>query len=205
MAIKLYHAKHTRSVRVLWLLEELQLAYELVTVNLAMGNTGGKEYAKINRLQKVPAIEIGGQLLQESTAILEYLAVKNGGSDLLIPSDHQDFGRFLQWLHGGESGFGMYLSLYFGHTMLLPENQRNKDVAIWAEQNLKNMFVQFGEELAENNFIAGNRFTIADISVGFVAYGMALVGKLDEVAPENVQNWWKKLSQRPAFKKSLNY
>ncbi|PHR63126.1 MAG: hypothetical protein COA47_00495 [Robiginitomaculum sp.] len=129
MTIKLYHATHTRSLRVLWLLEEMGLEYDLKKVDLKMGDTGGAEYAAINPLQKVPSIEVGGSLMQESTAILEFVATKFGGKELLVAEDHPDYGRFLQWMHGGESGFGMYLSVFFGHTMLLPEKDRNKAMA----------------------------------------------------------------------------
>jgi len=204
MNIKLYHAKHTRSLRVLWLLEEMGLRYELEVVKLALGNTGGEDFAKVNPLQKVPAISVDGEVLQESTAILEFLANKFAAKNLLITTDHSDYGRFLQWLHGGESGFGMYLSIYFGNTVLLPENQRSKAMALWAEENLTKMLKLFSESLAQRKYIAGDRFTISDISVGYILYGISLLGKQEKMAPENVQNWWQLISERPAFQKALS-
>ncbi len=204
MTIKLFHATHTRSLRVLWLLEEMGLEYDLEKVDLKMGDTGGSEYAAINPLQKVPSIMVGGNLMQESTAILEFVATKFGGKDLLVGEDHADYGRFLQWMHGGESGFGMYLSVYFGHSMLLPEKDRNKAMAAWAADNLQKMLEQLGADLGGRPFLAADKFTIADISVGYIAYGLNLVGKLEEYAPENVVAWAKNLLARDAFQKAVS-
>ncbi len=204
MSIKLYHAKHSRSLRVLWLLEEAGLPYTLEVVDLALGNTGGENYAKINPLQKVPAIKVENEVLQESTAILEFLANRFDLDNLLVSKDHEDYGRFLQWLHGGESGFGMYLSLYFGHTVLLPEEQRNKMMAVWAADNLKKILNLFAESLANRDFIAADRFTIADISVGYILYGISLLGKQEEMAPKSVLAWWRGISERPALQKAIS-
>jgi len=201
----LYHSQHTRSIRVLWLLEEMQLPYNLETLSLELGNTGGKKYAKINPLQKVPALEIDGKLLLESTAILAYLTSVMSGGDFALDANDPNYGLYLQWLHGGESAFGMYLSLYFGHSVLLPENQRSKLMADWSLLNLKNNFDQLGSDLGSNEFITGEKFTTADISVGYIAYGMSLLGKLDEIAPQNVINWWQRLAERPALKKALSF
>ncbi len=204
MNIQLYHCTHSRSLRVLWLLEEMGLSYQLNKIDLALGNTGGSEFAKINTLQKVPAVQIGGETMIESTAILEFLANRFGGESFLISPDHVEYRRFLQWLHGGESAFGMYLSLYFGHSVLLPKQERNKAIRQWAALNLQKAFAAFSEDLSDRKFITAENFTIADISVGFVAYGMELLGKLDEMAPQNVQNWWQDIRQRPALVKAIS-
>jgi len=204
MTIKLYHAPHSRSMRVVWLLEEMGVSYQLEKVKLALGNTGGKDFAAVNPLQKVPTIEINGEILQESTAILEFVAKRLGGEEFLLPVEHPDYGRFLQWLHGGEAGFGLYISMFFGHTLLLPEADRDPKISAWAIYNLKKMLTAFGEALGERTFIAGDKFTLADISVGFIGSGLTLVGKLDEFAPKNVVDWYQGLSQRPAFIAAAN-
>jgi glutathione S-transferase len=204
MTVHLYHGDHTRSLRVLWLLEEMGIPYGMTKIQLAFGNTGGEDYAKVNPLQKLPAIEVDGQVMVESTAILEFMANRFGGQELLIPVDHDDYGQFLQWLHGGEGGFGMYLSLFFGHTLLLPKEQRNAAIAEWAAGHLQKTFSLFGDNLGRRSFIAGDKFTIADISVGYVAYGMSLLGKLEEFAPENVNAWWAQMSARPALQKAIS-
>ncbi|MBL1431547.1 MAG: glutathione S-transferase family protein [Robiginitomaculum sp.] len=86
----------------------------------------------------------------------------------------------------------------------MPKNQRNKLMADWAFINLKSTFNQFGLDLDDKEFITGDKFTAADISVGYVAYAMSFLGKFEEVAPENVIKWWQKLAERPALKKSLS-
>ncbi|MBL4596615.1 MAG: glutathione S-transferase family protein [Robiginitomaculum sp.] len=202
MSIKLYHATFARSLRVVWLLEEMGLAYELEKVKLALGETGGAVLAAVNPLQKVPTIEIDGEVLQESTAILEFVANRLGGEDMILPVNDPDYGRFLQWLHGGEAGFGIYISMYFGHTLLLPEEDRDPKMVAWSVHNLKKMLALFGDALGQRKFIAGDKFTIADISVGYICSGLNLVGQLENLAPKNVVTWYQSLAARPAFVKA---
>ncbi len=204
MTLKLYHARRTRSLRPLWLMEEMRLDYELESMPFKMGGTGGAEYAKINPLQKVPALVDDGQRVLESTAIMDYLLHRHGPSDLACAAQDAEYGSYLQWLHGGESMFGMYMSLFIGHKLLLPEAQRNADIANWAANNLRSACALLGDSLKREDSILARGFSAADISVGYVLFVLDMVSALGELAPPNVAAYWAALAERDAWKRAIS-
>ncbi len=203
MNLVLYHARRTRSLRPLWLMEEMGLAYELRSMPFKMGDTGGAEYSKVNPLQKVPALVDDGQTILESTAIMDYLLHRYGPSDLACPVQDDEYGPYLQWLHGGEAMFGMYMSLFVGHRLLLPEAQRNAAIAEWAADNLKRACALLGDSLKREDSILARGFSAADISVGYVLFVLHMTGALDDLAPQNVSAYWAALSERPAWRRAI--
>jgi glutathione S-transferase len=204
MSLVLYHARRTRSLRPLWLMEEMGLEYELKSLAFKMGATGGDEFAQINPLQKVPALIDNGQTVLESVAIMEYLMGRYGPTDLCCTPQDQDYGPYLQWLQAGESHFGMYMSLFIGHRLLLPEEQRNADIAKWAAANLQSACALLGNSLKQSLSILDRGFSAADISVGYVLFVIDMIGALDEIAPDNVLQYWEGLKERPAWKRAIS-
>jgi glutathione S-transferase len=203
MSITLYHARRTRSLRPLWLLEEMGLEYQLETVDFKLGDTGGADYAQINPLQKVPALRDSDLTLLESVAIMDYLMGKYGPSALSCSPDDAEYGQYLQWFHAGESHFGMYMSLLIGHRLLLPEAQRNKDIAAWASGNLASATQLLGQALSHKDSILKRGFSAADISVGYVLFVLDMIGALEEIAPANVVEYWGALKTRPAWNAAI--
>jgi len=204
MGLTLYHARRTRSLRPLWLLEEMGLKYELKSLAFKMGATGGDEFAQINPLQKVPALIDDGQTLLESVAIMEYLMGRYGPTELACDPQDPEFGPYLQWLQAGESHFGMYMSLFIGHRLLLPEEQRNADIAKWAAGNLQSACALLGNSLKQPHSILDRGFSAADISVGYVLFVIDMIGALDEIAPKNVLQYWDGLKERAAWKHAIS-
>ena len=116
--LTLFHAPQTRSIRVRWLLEEMQLPYHLHTVQFATRPAGDERYALIHPLRKIPALQDGEEIVLDSIAIMQYLLGRYGPSRLEIAPDESDFGRYLHWLNFGESGMTMAVSLL----LALPRN-----------------------------------------------------------------------------------
>lgn len=203
MALKLYHSKHARSLRIIWALEELGLEYSLETMDLVHGDIGGEAYRKITPLQKVPAMIVDGQRILESTAILEYLVTKTAPGQLALTAKDDNYARYLQWLHAGEAGLGGYMSQFLGHSMLLPAEQRVPAMAQWALGEIKNMFALFGEELSEDDFAAGKEFTIADISMGYMAFVGGFVKPVMSFVPPNVNKWWGRCQSRKGWNRAM--
>ncbi|PHS25067.1 MAG: glutathione S-transferase [Robiginitomaculum sp.] len=204
MGLTLYHARRTRSLRPLWLMEEMGLKYELKSLAFKMGATGGDEFAQINPLQKVPALIDDGQTLLESIAIMEYLMGRYGPTDLCCTPQDPEYGPYLQWLQAGESHFGMYMSLFIGHRLLLPKEQRNPDIAKWAATNLQSACALLGDRLKHPDSILDRGFSAADISVGYVLFVIDMIGALEEVAPQTVVQYWNALKERPAWKRAIS-
>lgn len=197
--LKLYHAPRTRSVRVRWLLEEMGLDHEVVPVAFDKRPAGDEAYAKINPMRKVPALEANGEVIVESLAIMEFLLNRYGPTDLLPAVDDPAYGRYLQWFHFGEAGMGVGINMLLAHTFILPEKARNAGIAAWAwDETSKGLEFIAKNGLAEGAYLAGERFTAADISVGYMLYLLKLIGKLGE-APESVQAYFKRLTSRDAW------
>ncbi len=197
--LKLYHAARTRSVRVRWLLEEIGLEYEVVRVAFDKRPAGDEAYAKINPMRKVPAFEANGEILVESLAIMDFILHRYGPTDLLPAVDDPAYGRYLQWFHFGEAGMSTCVNLLLAHTFILPEKARNPGIAAWAwEETAKGLDFIGKHGLADSEYLAGDRFTAADISVGYMLYILKLIGKLGD-APENVQAYFKRITSRDAW------
>ena len=99
--IKLYHAPWSRSVRIVWLLEELGLPYELISAPIAP--PAPKPFAQNTPFGKVPAIEDQGTAMSESGAILEYVLERYGNGRLVPRRDSALWAPFLQWVHFADS------------------------------------------------------------------------------------------------------
>lgn len=127
--LRLYHAPRTRSLRVRWLLEEMKLPYTLESVAFAQRPAGDEAYADIHPLRKVPALADKGRVMFESVAIMQYIMGRYGPTDLDVKPDEADYDLFLQWLHFGESGMIMPVTLLLAHTVLLPEKARSDVIA----------------------------------------------------------------------------
>ena len=97
--MKIYHAPNTRSVRIVWLCEELGLDYELEMFKLGDPSMRDPEYLKINPMARVPSLADGDVTIFESGAIVEYILTKHGGGRMRPNSDSADFPVYLQWLH----------------------------------------------------------------------------------------------------------
>ncbi|MGE0408609.1 MAG: glutathione S-transferase family protein [Amphiplicatus sp.] len=204
MALKLYHSPRSRSVRVLWTLEELGLSYELVETPFDRAFFKSPEWRAINPVGKTPVMVDGAERLIESVAIAHYLAEKYGEGKLARRPVDPDYGRFLQFLHFGEAGMGGYGSMLIGQTRLLPENQRNPALKAWAASELKTCCDFIESELQGRDFILGEDFSLADISLGYALYVVALSGEAaDEILSARTKLYLNRLKERPAWKKAM--
>ena len=197
--LTLYHAPRSRSIRIRCLLEEMELPYTLVPVAFDKRPAGDAAYAEINPLRKVPALTDGDNKVLESIATMEYLLGRYGPSPLGLTPDEDDYDRYLQWLHFGEAGMMMPVSLLLGHTALLPEDKRDPNLAAWSKAETNKLLAVLGEHaIGDREFIAGNRFTAADISVAYMCYLLKIIRQFSD-APENLKSWFKSLTQRESW------
>ncbi|WP_339738923.1 glutathione S-transferase family protein [uncultured Maricaulis sp.] len=197
--LTLFHAPQTRSIRVRWLLEEMQLPYHLHTVQFATRPAGDENYALIHPLRKIPALQDGEEIVLDSIAIMQYLLGRYGPSRLEIAPDESDFGRYLHWLNFGESGMTMAVSLLLAHTQLLPEEKRDPNLAAWARYETGKLLGFASEHgIADREFIAGDRFTAADISMIYMFYLLKLIRQFGD-APENLKAYFDRMTARESW------
>ncbi len=197
--LRLYHAPRTRSLRVRWLLEEMKLPYTLESVAFAQRPAGDEAYADIHPLRKVPALADKGRVMFESVAIMQYIMGRYGPTDLDVKPDEADYDLFLQWLHFGESGMILPVTLLLAHTVLLPEKARSDVIARSAKADTVKALALLAEHgLKGREFLAGDRFTAADISVGYMLFLLKIIKQMDD-APEAVKAYFARLTTRPTW------
>ncbi|MEH2200241.1 glutathione S-transferase family protein [Nostoc sp.] len=180
--LKLYGGARSRASIVQWYLEEIQVPYEFVKLDMQAGEHLKPEYLAINPVGKVPAIVDGDFQLWESGAILLYLADKYGKTAL----SSEERAVFSQWV-------------LFANSTLAP--------GIFGEENrereMPRLLTPLNEIFGKQPFLLGNEFTIADVAVGSILTYIPIMLKLDLSAYPAVLNYMKQVSERPAFQKSI--
>lgn len=198
--MKLYHCSNSRSVRPLWTLEELGLEYEL-TVMPFPPRSAYEGYLDINPLGTVPAFFDGDIVMTESTGICQYLVDKYGPTDLCLTPDELGYSDYLNWLYRSDATFTFPLAIVLRYTRLEPEERRNpqvsEDYSIWFHSRIRVVEAA----LEGKDFLVGDRFTIADIAVGYALQFGARLGLSDRYKP-NCLRYLANLNERPAYKRS---
>ena len=199
--MKLYHCKNSRSLRPLWTLEEMQLDYELVTMNFPprFEHDG---YLDVNPLGTVPSFVDGGVTLTESTAICHYLAEKYGPTPLAVASDEIGYGEYLNWLYRSDATLTFPQTLVLRYTRLEPKERRVpqvvEDYTKWYLSRLRSV----ESALEDREYLCADRFTIADIAVGYALF-MGISLGLNEYYKPNCQRYLKSLMEREGFIRAM--
>jgi glutathione S-transferase len=201
--MKLYHSPRTRSVRIYWLLEELGVPFEIVSIDFNPESLKSPSYLKVNPLGKVPTIQDGDLTMFESGAILEYILEKYGKGRLAPAPGSPARGPFLQWVHFAEASAMPPLSLVAAHTMFKPEAERIPAVAAEARATAAAVLAVLNQALAGKQYLLGDEFSAADIMTGYSLLLMKWFGLLSDAYP-NVVAYLGRLEQRPALQKALS-
>ena len=202
--IKLYHLPRTRSVRIIWLLEELGLDYE---VEVLTGDTkSAPAFLKISPFGKVPAIEDGDLVLTESVAIVQYILSEYGKGRLHPPVDSKDYAKFLQWLNFGEATLMQPIAEVIVNKLFRPEEHQHQFSIDNGTKNFSDMARVIDGVLANSDYLVGDAFTAADIVTGYslnVADMLGLISAIDDIA--HLHDYIDRLRSREAFKKIADY
>lgn len=195
--MKLYHCKDSRSLRPLWALEEMGLSYELENMKFPPRMTV-PGYLDLNPMGTVPTFVDGDTTLTESTGICHYLVEKYGPTDLAIRPDEPGYGEFLNWLYRSDATLTFPQTLVLRYTVLEPEERRLpqavEDYSKWYLSRLRAV----EQALEGKSFLCGDRFTIADVAVGYALFLGTTLG-LDERYKPNCQRYLAELMARPAL------
>lgn len=156
-----------RGFRVAWLLEEMGLPYRLRQVDLLDGIEQDVEFLAVNPAGFIPAIVDGGVIMVESIAIIEYLLARHGPNPLAPTADDRSFPVYQQFLHMGEAGLAGPINAIVATHILAPEKERDNWTTGWALDIFKSRLGLVSRQLACTPYVAGERFTAADISVTY--------------------------------------
>jgi glutathione S-transferase len=212
--ITLHHLNNSRSQRVLWLLEELGLPYEVKRYQRdAKTMLAPPELRAVHPLGKSPVITEDGVTVAESGAIIEYLLERHGNGRFIPHAGSEEHRRFTYWLHYAEGSAmpPLLLALIF---MRLPKNPMpffirpivrglsDKVLSSFVEPQLKTHFDFMEGELGKSAWFAGHDFTAADIQMSFVIEAGEARGALGAKRPK-LQDWLNRIHARPAYRRAL--
>lgn len=196
--MKLFHSPRTRSMRVLWMLEEMGLDCEVVNAGFPPKDA---EFAAANPTGTLPLLIDGDVRITESIAILQYLAGRYGPTDLAVGPGEAGFADYLQFLEVGEASLAALLTSLVRTRFLAPADQK----ANWTVENTRAVYLDrlklVAAQLERGPFMAAGRFTAADISVGYaLGFGEGL--KLADGFPAGVLDYWRGLQARAAYQRA---
>ena len=198
--MRIWHTPRSRSLRVIWLCEEMGVPYEIRPVSIRQRD---EELCALNPLGSVPVLEDdGGVRMIESVAMLLYVAGRYGPTPLALQPEDPAYPRYLQWLMAGEASLAMPGNMLMYDRYRAPEAEKGGFIARACEQKLERALGMMAEALREGPWITGERFTVADMSAGYgVGVMQAFLGMADRV-PSAVADYYARLSERPAFQRA---
>ncbi len=212
--IVVHHLNNSRSQRILWLLEELELPYEIVRYQRDPRTMlAPPELRRIHPLGKSPVLVDGEFTLAESGAIIEYLAERYGEGRLLPPAGTPARLRCRYWLHYAEGSLmpPLLLKLVFHKVATAPApflaRPVVKGVAAKANRGfidpqLKLHLDYLEGELAEHPWFAGDDFSVADIQLSFPLEAATARAGLDANRPK-LWDFLQRIHARPAYRRAL--
>lgn len=197
--LKIYGHPQTSANRCFWMLEELELAYENVPVNLKNKDQKKDDYLKINPNGKVPCLVEGDFILWESMAINHYLAEKYRPS--LLGDSTQERAHILQWNYWSLAEYQRPMIDLFIQTMFVPEPHRDLDLMKKSEEKVLLLNEMLDRELGKKGYLVRPEFSLADLNVASVAK----LNRLLKISTESLKNfnaWFNPICERPAFLKA---
>lgn len=164
--ITVWGGQTSRSIRVVWVLEEMGLPYCIRQVDMLAAEQN-PEFLAINPANYIPAIQDGGIVMVESIAIMEYLMARYGPTPL-APAPHKpEFSAYQQFLHLGEAGLATLMMPVVVSRFIAPEAEQENWGATWCLQAFQKRLKLVSQRLASSPYLAGEAFTAADISVTY--------------------------------------
>lgn len=199
MSIKLFYSQYTRATRPRWLLEELELPYELVRINLKNGEHKAADYLKVHPHGVVPGMLVNEKPLMESLAMVLWLADAYGHGKLSPLLNDAKRAEYTQWFFYASNSMEPHLVKIFEEGKKADSEKNEADLkkaqsGFIVSANLIN------EKLKNQTYILGEEFCAADVALGAMliwAGGMKLLGEFSHIVQYNAR-----LKDRPAYKKA---
>jgi glutathione S-transferase len=191
-----------RGLRVVWLLEEMGLAYRLRPVDLLAGAENDPEFMAINPGGFIPAMQDGDVTMVESIAIMEYLMARHGPTPLAPDPRDPSFPDYQQFLHLGEAGLATAAYYVFGARHIAPPDQRQNWTAGQALRGFESRMRLVTRQLARAPYMAGEAFTAADISVTYALLLARRAGGINLGAAEEA--YMSRTTGRDGFNRAMD-
>lgn len=200
--LKLHHAPNSRAGRIVWLLEELGLPYELNRMDFHPKDLKSEDHRRRHPLGRVPVLEDASVSIYESGAIVEYIVARHTNGALKPAVDSPLFPEFLQWFHYCEGMVMPPVNTIVVQTLLLPPERQNKEVLGQAQRLLSKAVAPVNTALQGRDYMIGD-FSAVDIMLGHACYMSRRVGSVGEDLP-HLNAYLDRIEARPAFQKGFN-
>ena len=200
--LKLHHAPNSRAGRIVWLLEELNLDYNINTMKFHPSDLKSDEHRSRHPLGRIPVLEDDGISIYESGAIVEYILARHAPGKLKPEVNEQTFPQYLQWFHYCEGMIMPPMNTIVVHTIILPEERRDKTVLGQAQRLLSKSLAPVNDALDGKEYLIGD-FSAADIMLGHALY----MSKRLNCVPDDLSNiiqYIERIEARPCFQKAIN-
>jgi len=197
--IKIYHLAVSQSDRIVWLMEELGLPYQLEWFDRGPDRLAPPSYLALHPASMAPVIRDENRVLAESTAIVQYIAHKYGGGRLTVPPNADNYADYLYWLQFNNNA----LSGFLVKSALTNANHDGGLIGKLAHRRTEGLYWQMNEHLGKHAHLAGAEFTLADLMSGFTLITLPKLGfgrTIDDLP--NVQRYTERLTQRAAWQKA---
>jgi len=195
----LYTCARSRGLRATWAAEEAAVDIELRILPFPPRYLA-PEYMALNRLGTVPLLVDGATRMTESCAIAHYLATRSGYTDLAIAPGERDYGEFCDYTYHADATITFPQTVYMRFAIFEKEKglqEAGHAYAKWFHKRL----VKVEERLAGREFLCADRFTVADICVGYALILAESVG-LDDGVPQSLKDYRARLTARPAYQRA---
>lgn len=207
MSITVHHLNHSRSLRILWMMEELGLAYELRTWQRDSDFRAPHEARAVHPLGLFPMVEVDGQVLAESGAVLEFFAQREGK---LRPSTPQGTVQYCFFMHYAEASAmpPLLVQLVVDRIRSAPMPLLARPVAKQIADRVERAYcdpaidLHFGfidEALGQRPFFAGDELTMADIQMYYPVEAGVARGRQQRA---HLEAWLSRVRERPAFQRA---
>ncbi len=200
--LTLHYCSNSRAQRVLWLLEELDLSYNLNKIKFHPSELKSEKHRKIHPLGRVPVLEDKDITIYESGAIIEYLISRHSDGSLKPTVDDEKFPQYLQWFHYCEGMIMPPMNAIVVHTLILPEERRNEEVLRQARNLLSKALFPVNDLLSDNKYLI-DKFSGVDFMLGHSLY---MSNNLRCISDDmtNIKRYIDLLMSRSSFVKAIN-
>ncbi len=198
--ITVHHLGVSQSERIVWLCEELGIAYELKTYSRDPNGAAPPAYKALHPQGTAPIITDGSFSLAETGAIMDYILARHGGGRLVVGSEAPNFPDYLYWLHFGNGFFVPAAMMSIVASRMAGDNKQAAQ-AFTGRQELAYRMSE--ERLGKVPYFAGPEFTAADIMMVFPLTTMRAVTGRGLGASPNLLAYLKRIGERPAYQRAM--
>ncbi len=199
--LKLHHAPNSRAGRIVWLLEELGLDYELNRMDFHPRALKSDEHRARHPLGRVPVLEDGDVMLYESGAIVEYIIARHTDGALKPAVASPLFPEYLQWFHYCEGMVMPPVNTIVVQTLLLPPERRSEEALGQAQRLLTRALAPVNDALEGREYMIGD-LSGADFMIGHASFMSRRLGCVPEEMT-HLHGYIERLEARPAFVKGI--